>query len=186
VCRKLNTRLAADKTEIKTVLSATQTYIATSSLILQSTTAWGLFSFQYFNLYCIHLFAEDILSSPEALWGSPDGTHIMYASFNDSEVRILAFPWFGSGSTSGSFKGGSGMWTTFPESRTVRYPTVSYGARAVLSMQSRFYTKSFCNCFIITIQWNIRNMSDYLRNPQYCTCITNITQINISCFKNLS
>jgi hypothetical protein len=51
----------------------------------------------------------------------------MYASFNDSEVRILAFPWFGSGSISGSFKGGNGVWTTFPESRTVRYPTVRYG-----------------------------------------------------------
>ncbi|XP_023716434.1 inactive dipeptidyl peptidase 10 [Cryptotermes secundus] len=69
------------------------------------------------------LYQEDILSSPEALWGSPDGTHIMYASFNDSEVRILAFPWFGSGSISGSFKKGTGVWTTFPESRTVRYPT---------------------------------------------------------------
>jgi len=67
----------------------------------------------------------------------------MYASFNDSEVRILAFPWFGSGSISGSLKGGPGMWTTFPESRTVRYPTVSYGAQAVLPMQSQFYTTCF-------------------------------------------
>ena len=163
-----------------------QTYIATSSLILPLIKAWGLFSFQYFNLYWIHLFAEDILSSPEALWGSSDGTHIMYASFNDSEVRILAFPWFGSGSISGSFKGGSGMWTTFPESRTVRYPTVSYGAQAVLSMQSRFYAKNFCDSFIVTIQLNIRKVSDYLPDPQYCTYIMNIMQINILYFKNLS
>ena len=142
VSRKLKTRSAAEKKtgNEKTVLSAKQTYIGTSSLILQFTMAWGLLWFQYFNLSCIHLFAEDILSSPEALWGSPDGTHIMYASFNDSEVRNLAFPWFGSGSVSGSFKMGPGMWATFPESRTVRYPTVSYGAQAVLPMQIQFYT----------------------------------------------
>lgn len=122
--------------------------IDTSSLILQLTTAPRLLSSPHVNIYCIHLFSEDILSSPEALWGSPDGTHIMYASFNDSEVRILAFPWFGSASISGSLKGVSSMWTTFPESRTVRYPTVSYGNRAVLTVRCRFYTQIFHHYYL--------------------------------------
>jgi len=102
-------------------------YIDAITRIIIHNRATALF--QNFNLYCTPLLTEDILSSPEALWGSLDGTHIMYASFNDSEVRILAFPWFGSSSISGSFKGGAGMWTTFPESRTVRYPTVSFGVQ---------------------------------------------------------
>jgi hypothetical protein len=35
-----------------------------------------------------------VLKSPEALWSSYDGTHLLYATFNDSEVGILNFPWF--------------------------------------------------------------------------------------------
>ncbi|XP_067002490.1 inactive dipeptidyl peptidase 10 [Anabrus simplex] len=70
------------------------------------------------------LYQEDIMTSgPEAMWGSLDGTHVMFASFNDTEVRTLAFPWFGAGATGSSITGPFGSWSTFPESRTVRYPT---------------------------------------------------------------
>jgi hypothetical protein len=41
------------------------------------------------------------------------------------------------------------MWTTFPESRTVRYPTVSYGAQAVLPMQGQFYTTRFVTVLLL-------------------------------------
>lgn len=69
---------------------------------------------------------EDILRSPQALWTSPDGTHLMYATFNDTEVRTLTYPWFGlSGDGSGSGSGSSlGSWASFPEARALRYPTV--------------------------------------------------------------
>nr|CAD7396636.1 unnamed protein product [Timema cristinae] len=67
---------------------------------------------------------EDILSSPETLWSSADGSHVLFASFNDSDVRVLQFPWFGTGSSaSGAITGSPGTWSVFPESRTVRYPT---------------------------------------------------------------
>ncbi|VEN35413.1 unnamed protein product [Callosobruchus maculatus] len=68
------------------------------------------------------LYQEDVLQSPEALWSSPDGTHLLYATFNDSEVGILNFPWFHTGAVLGSTKTENRA-SSFPGSRTVRYPT---------------------------------------------------------------
>ncbi|KAK6623027.1 hypothetical protein RUM43_008879 [Polyplax serrata] len=65
------------------------------------------------------LYQEDIFASPEALWPSPDGSHIIFATFNDSKVRMLSFPWFGVSSLSSS----SNTFGSFPDSKTVRYPT---------------------------------------------------------------
>ncbi|KOX73169.1 Dipeptidyl peptidase 4 [Melipona quadrifasciata] len=53
------------------------------------------------------LYQEEVLPRPEATWPSPDGTHLLYASFNDTKVTALEFPWRG----------------TFPPSKSVRYPT---------------------------------------------------------------
>nr|XP_012223652.1 PREDICTED: dipeptidyl peptidase 4 isoform X4 [Linepithema humile] len=72
------------------------------------------------------LYQEEVLPIPQAIWPSPDGTRILYATFNDTRVSALQFPWFGTqlgqdGSSSsplGTFKRGS-----FPPSRSIRYPT---------------------------------------------------------------
>lgn len=66
--------------------------------------------------------SEEIFTTPEAIWGSPDGTHIMYASFNDTNVGVMTFPWFASGAaiTTTNSKTSS---SAFPETRTIRYPT---------------------------------------------------------------
>lgn len=72
------------------------------------------------------LYQEEVLPRPEATWPSPDGTHILYATFNDTRVSALQFPWFGtqlghdgvSSSPLGSSRRGS-----FPPSKSVRYPT---------------------------------------------------------------
>ncbi|XP_044752432.1 dipeptidyl peptidase 4 isoform X2 [Coccinella septempunctata] len=64
------------------------------------------------------LYQEDILRNPEALWSSHDNTHILYATFNDSEVGLLNFPWF-----STAPPGKSARKPSFPNYRTVRYPT---------------------------------------------------------------
>jgi len=37
---------------------------------------------------------EEVFQSPEALWSSPDGSHLLFATFNDSAVRSLSYPWF--------------------------------------------------------------------------------------------
>lgn len=70
-----------------------------------------------------------MLPSPEALWSSHDGTHLLYATFNDTDVGTLTFPWF---STSGSVLM-SGVSTqkasNFPSSRSVKYPTVKISCR---------------------------------------------------------
>lgn len=59
-----------------------------------------------------------------AMWPSPDGTHLMYVSFNDSNVGLLQYPWFATGNVL-TVGGVAQKPTTFPSSRTIRYPTVS-------------------------------------------------------------
>lgn len=44
----------------------------------------------------------------------------MYLSFNDTQVGTMVYPWFDSGAVMAVHSFGS---TSFPESRTVRYPT---------------------------------------------------------------
>ncbi|XP_039280543.1 inactive dipeptidyl peptidase 10 isoform X2 [Nilaparvata lugens] len=67
------------------------------------------------------LYQEEIFvpSPEEALWCSPDGSHILYASFNDSDVRTFTHPWFGFEANIAPPENGG----LFPASRTVRYPT---------------------------------------------------------------
>ncbi|XP_037033924.1 dipeptidyl peptidase 4 isoform X2 [Bradysia coprophila] len=67
------------------------------------------------------LYQEEIYSTPEAIWSSQDGSHIMYASFNDTNVGMMTYPWFESGAVIAA--GGVGSGSTFPETRSVRYPT---------------------------------------------------------------
>ncbi|XP_023299933.1 prolyl endopeptidase FAP isoform X2 [Lucilia cuprina] len=67
------------------------------------------------------LYQEEIFDEPEAIWSSADGTHFMYASFNDSNVGMMTYPWL----ASGAVLTGSGMsaGSSFPETKNVRYPT---------------------------------------------------------------
>ncbi|XP_063918050.1 inactive dipeptidyl peptidase 10 isoform X1 [Zophobas morio] len=68
------------------------------------------------------LYQEDVLKNPKALWSSYDGTHLLYATFNDSEVGILNFPWFKTESGLAANKAANRA-PSFPASKTVRYPT---------------------------------------------------------------
>ncbi|XP_037913635.1 inactive dipeptidyl peptidase 10 isoform X2 [Hermetia illucens] len=67
------------------------------------------------------LYQEEIFAEPEAIWSSPDGSHLMYASFNDSDVGMMTYPWLASGAIIAA--GGVGTGSSFPETRNVRYPT---------------------------------------------------------------
>lgn len=67
------------------------------------------------------MFAEEIFATPEAIWSSDDGTRILFASFNDTRVGTMTHPWFDSG-TSTSVQGAGGR-ASFPETRSIRYPT---------------------------------------------------------------
>ncbi|XP_055836833.1 inactive dipeptidyl peptidase 10 isoform X2 [Episyrphus balteatus] len=68
------------------------------------------------------LYQEEIFSKPEAIWSSPDGSQFMYASFNDTNVGIMTYPWLASGAI---IAAGAGMssGSSFPETKSVRYPT---------------------------------------------------------------
>ena len=47
----------------------------------------GEYSYYFRISKCFVLVSEAVLTPPhEVLWCSPDGTHLMYASFNDSEA----------------------------------------------------------------------------------------------------
>lgn len=65
-------------------------------------------------------YTEEIFTTPEAIWSSDDGSHLMYVSFNDTQVGTMVYPWFDSGAVMAVHSFGS---TSFPETRTVRYPT---------------------------------------------------------------
>lgn len=67
------------------------------------------------------LYQEEIFESFSALWTSVDGTHLMYATFNDSRVGMMTFPWFTSNTVIAA--SGEGNRELFPVSKTIRYPT---------------------------------------------------------------
>ena len=72
------------------------------------------------------LYQEEVLPRPEAIWPSVDGSKLLFASFNDSKVTILEFPWFGTlmgqdGANSNPM--GTTRIGSFPPSRSIRYPT---------------------------------------------------------------
>lgn len=55
-----------------------------------------------------------MLNSGLAIWFSEDGLQISYATFNDSKVEELKYPWFG------TLDEGK----LYPDTRTLRYPKV--------------------------------------------------------------
>jgi hypothetical protein len=60
------------------------------------------------------MFTEEVLSSNLALWFSDDGHMMLYATFNDTMVEELRFPWYG------SLEEGK----LYPDIRSLRYPKV--------------------------------------------------------------
>jgi len=68
------------------------------------------------------LYQEEVLPRPQAIWPSPDGTHILYATFNDTRVSALEFPWFGTSGQDGVGPNPLSASRSFPPSRSVRYP----------------------------------------------------------------
>ncbi|XP_076160555.1 dipeptidyl peptidase 10 isoform X2 [Ptiloglossa arizonensis] len=57
------------------------------------------------------LYEEEILHCAEAIWMSPDGHMMLYASFNDSLVEEMHISWFGEGNKA-----------LYPDIRSLRYP----------------------------------------------------------------
>ncbi|XP_029660600.1 dipeptidyl aminopeptidase-like protein 6 isoform X1 [Formica exsecta] len=69
------------------------------------------------------LYQEEVLPKPQAIWPSPDGSHILYATFNDTRVSVLEFPWFGTQlGQDGTGSSSLGASKSFPPSRSIRYP----------------------------------------------------------------
>jgi Dipeptidyl peptidase IV (DPP IV) N-terminal region len=41
------------------------------------------------------MFAEEVLGSNDAMWFSPDGSKLAFATFDDTSVKIMSFPYYG-------------------------------------------------------------------------------------------
>lgn len=61
------------------------------------------------------LYEEEILSKESAIWFSPEGTRLLYASFNDTVVDQTVYPIYGNYEDN---------LNTSPEMMSVRYPKV--------------------------------------------------------------
>lgn len=72
-------------------------------------------------LIVFYYFTEEIFQSHKAVWGSPDGDLLLYATFNDTNVGTMVYPWF----SSNSFIQAGGLTSrgSFPAQKTQRYPT---------------------------------------------------------------
>lgn len=57
-------------------------------------------------------FSEEVLGTNSAVWMSRDGLLLIFATFNDSLVEEMRFPWYGSISEA----------RLYPDIRSLRYP----------------------------------------------------------------
>ena len=63
------------------------------------------------------LFSEDILKRADAIWPSPDGNKLVYATFNDTEVQQVRWKVYEDTS--------DGNLDPYPKEKTMYYPKVS-------------------------------------------------------------
>lgn len=76
------------------------------------------------------LYEEEILSKESAMWFSPEGTRLLYASFNDSGVDITNYPLYGNYEDN---------LNTSPELMAVRYPKVRFLPTLSLPFSHQFF-----------------------------------------------
>lgn len=67
------------------------------------------------------IFSEEIFQTQKAFWGSNDGTLLLFAAFNDTNVGTMIYPWFSSNTIMPS--GGLTSRGSFPVQKSQRYPT---------------------------------------------------------------
>lgn len=41
------------------------------------------------------MIAEEVFGSNDAMWFSPDGSKLAFATFDDTNVKIMSFPYYG-------------------------------------------------------------------------------------------
>lgn len=81
---------------------------------------------------------------PSAMWGSADGTLVLYVQYDDSAVSELKFPRLseGIGGASAARSGfllpalNNTLHSVFPDHVTIRYPTVSCFSMELLSLNT--------------------------------------------------
>jgi dipeptidyl-peptidase-4 len=60
---------------------------------------------------------EEVLGSGSALWFSPEGTSLAFATFNDSDVKTASYFHYGDPGT---------LESQYSDTINIRYPKVSY------------------------------------------------------------
>ena len=94
------------------------------------------FSLCTFSLFLIFLilipFAEEILSQSAATWFSTDGSYLMYASFNTSQVGQVSFKIYGGDDPNNVFEDTP----LYGDTMSLRYPKVSCDSLPVLTSKA--------------------------------------------------
>ena len=110
------------------------------------------------------LYEEEILSKESAVWFSPEGTRLLYASFNDSGVDITNYPLYGNYEDN---------LNTSPELMAVRYPKVSF----LLSLFLYHFLINFSLWFkLLTFVQNVFDVISKSIPPGF-VCLTNVSRI---------
>ena len=84
-------------------------------------------------------FAEEILSQSRATWFSTDGSYLMYASFNTSQVGQVSFKIYGGDDPNNVFEDTP----LYGDTMSLRYPKVSHDS----TCRYLFWTISSCPYF---------------------------------------
>ena len=77
---------------------------------------------------------EEVLATDNAMWWSPDGSAILYASFNDTLVKEYSYPQYGSPDNQ------------YTHIESIRYPKVS----------TLIHSYSMCYIFIHTANYILK------------------------------
>lgn len=98
---------------------------------------------------CFFFLAEEILDTNSAMWFSKDSSYLLFASFNDTRVGELKYPWYGK----------LGTRKIYPEIKTLRYPKV----RVIYNQ----YCLSVKNCGICSLIYFYFSVSLMLVSPGF-------------------
>ena len=108
---------------------------------------------KYVQTFYFCFFTEEILKSNRAIWWSPDGNMLCFATFNDSKVGTYFYNWYGSHNDSTN---------VMAQLRSVRYPKVRlnclyFFCNERFGLQYIKFKKYFCMEF----QFNLQNYINY-------------------------
>lgn len=109
-----------------------KTFLKKTFFFLKEEKCFFLRNSFIFFYQLLFYYTEEVTKTASAIWGSPDGSLVLYVQYDDTAVSELKFPRIseGIGGTGASRTGfmlpaiNNTLHTVFPDHITIRYPTV--------------------------------------------------------------